>query len=181
MPLSSRRLCMGAGVQLALAVRSPCPRSDHHPTDAIAGMALGVLALWAAVFVLQTWSAVGDLGGIPANPGGRPGDEQRRADSGRTLTSIAVVAHAGKSLGGGLPGLKASSTKGITVRWLGNRRAVTPARTARRSSPQGRSSSCMGVATDTGQRCIVLWRLEIPVEFTRISGEHIATNLAFPG
>ena len=56
--ISAWTLAVGLTLSVAFA---RVYRGDHHPTDAIAGMALGVLALCAAVFVLRTWSASIDM------------------------------------------------------------------------------------------------------------------------
>jgi undecaprenyl-diphosphatase len=40
-------------------------RGEHHPTDTMAGVALGIGALIAAVFVIRTWSAAASLRAAP--------------------------------------------------------------------------------------------------------------------
>jgi len=55
-PLQVFAWMVAIGLTCAVAL-SRIYRGEHHPTDTMAGVALGVGALIAGVFVIRTWSA----------------------------------------------------------------------------------------------------------------------------
>ena len=83
----------------------------HHPTDVMGSVVLGAGALMFALLACRTAGAVTDRRAHDAGTA-EPSPDRRR---GPALTSVGVLAHSAKTLGGGLEELrKTLATHGIT-------------------------------------------------------------------
>ena len=95
---------------IAWTSRSPCPifvgisrlyRGMHHLTDVLASVLLGCGALLFALLATRSAVAVSE-----ERDGVRPGAAARGLARGRLMTSVGVIAHSRKELGGGLGALR---------------------------------------------------------------------------
>ena len=66
-------------------------RGMHHPLDVAGGVLVGIGAVLVVLFACRAAGAAADA---------------RRRRAGAGMTTVAVIAHAGKTLGGGLPELR---------------------------------------------------------------------------
>ena len=117
-----------AVAMVAFVATSRMYRGMHHPLDVAGGLVVGVAALIVVVFACRTAGAAA----------------RRRANM-----KVAVIAHSGKTLGGGLPSFAAFSRRKASTTRSGarcRRAARRPRRFAVRST-KARSSSSRGAAT----------------------------------
>ena len=126
-------------------------RGEHHPIDTIAGLGLGVAALGAAIFVIQVWSSRAKRVPRTGSPPARTG-----SGSGRAVTSIAVVAHQKKSLGGGLGELRQPlADRGFSDPiWYEVAKSRKAPAMARRAVKDGADLLLLWGGDGTVQRCI---------------------------